>query len=95
MPSNGSCSNAWARSTPPADVVLVDTSLGHPLAFSPLGLAAPETVIVVAPNGAAITEAYALIKKVSLGYARKHFRILVSQVRPPARRGRYTTTWPG
>ncbi|MBN8448907.1 MAG: AAA family ATPase [Candidatus Accumulibacter sp.] len=70
-----------AEMTPPADVVLVDTSLDHPLGFSPLGLAAHETVIVVSPNGAAITEAYALIKKVSLGYARKHFRILVSQVR--------------
>jgi flagellar biosynthesis protein FlhG len=67
--------------TPPADVVLVDTSLDHPLGFSPLGLAAHETVIVVSPNGAAITEAYALIKKVSLGYARKHFRILVNKVR--------------
>lgn len=66
---------------PPADVVLVDTSLGHPLAFSPLGLAAPETVIVVAPNVAAITAAYALIKRVSLGYARRHFRLLVSMTR--------------
>ena len=65
----------------PADVVLVDASPDHPLGFSPLGLAARETVVVVAPNGAAITEAYALIKKVSLGYSRKHFRILVNRAR--------------
>ena len=65
----------------PADVVLVDTSLDHPLGFSPLGLAAQDTVIVVSPNGASITDAYALIKKVSLGYARKHFRILVNKAR--------------
>jgi flagellar biosynthesis protein FlhG len=56
--------------TPAADVVLVDTSRDHPLGFSPLGLAAHDTVIVVSPNSRSITEAYALIKKVSLGYAR-------------------------
>ncbi len=66
---------------PPADVLLVDTSLDHPLGFSPLGLAAHETVIVVSPSSAAITEAYALIKKVSLGYARQDFRILVNKAR--------------
>lgn len=66
---------------PAADVVLVDSSLDHPLGFSPLGLAAQEAVIVASPNGTSITEAYALIKKVSLGYARKHFRILVNKSR--------------
>ena len=65
------------------DVILVDTSLDHPLGFSPLGLAAQETVIVISPTGESITDAYALIKKVSLGYARKNFRILVSKVRSP------------
>ncbi|MBA3998426.1 MAG: MinD-like protein [Candidatus Accumulibacter sp.] len=65
----------------PADVILVDASPDHPLGFSPLGLAAHETVIVVSATGASITEAYSLIKKVSLGYARKHFRILVNKVR--------------
>ena len=66
---------------PPADVLLVDASLDHPLGFSPLGLAAHETVIVVSPSSAAITEAYALIKKVSLGYARQDFHILVNKAR--------------
>ena len=65
----------------PADVILVDASLDHPLGFSPLGLAAHETVIVLAASSASITDAYALIKKVSLGYARKRFRILVNRVR--------------
>jgi flagellar biosynthesis protein FlhG len=65
----------------PADVILVNASLDHPLGFSPLGLAAHDTVIVISPTGASITEAYALIKKVSLGYARKHFRILLNKVR--------------
>lgn len=65
----------------PADVILVDASLDHPLGFSPLGLAAHDTVIVMSPSSASITDAYALIKKVSLGYARKNFRILVSRAR--------------
>jgi flagellar biosynthesis protein FlhG len=65
----------------PADVILVDASLDHPLGFSPLGLVAHDTVIVVSATGASITDAYALIKKVSLGYARKNFRILVNKVR--------------
>ena len=67
--------------THPADVILVDASMDHPLGFSPLGLAAQDTVVVASATGAAITEAYALIKKVSLGYARRHFRILVNKVK--------------
>ena len=66
-----------------ADVILVDASIDHPLGFSPLGLAAHDTVIVMSATGASITDAYALIKKVSLGYARKNFRILVNKVRGP------------
>lgn len=65
----------------PADVILVDASLDHPLGFSPLGLAANDTVVVVSATSTSITEAYALIKKVSLGYSRRHFRILVNKVR--------------
>ena len=65
----------------PADVILVDTTMDHPLGFSPLGLAAQDTIVVASATGAAITEAYALIKKVSLGYDRRHFRILVNKVK--------------
>ena len=64
-----------------ADVILVDASLDHPLGFSPLGLAAHDTVIAVAASSAAITDAYALIKKVSLGYSHKRFRIVISKAR--------------
>lgn len=65
----------------PADVVLVDASLEHPLGFSPFGLAAHHTVVVMSPTPASITEAYALIKKASLGYARRDYRILVNGAR--------------
>jgi flagellar biosynthesis protein FlhG len=65
----------------PPDVILVDTSPDHPLGFSPLGLAAHDTVIVMTPMPASITDAYALIKKVSLGYDRRNYRVLVNGVR--------------
>jgi flagellar biosynthesis protein FlhG len=70
-----------ASSDEPPDVILVDTSPDHPLGFSPLGLAAHDTVIVMAPTPASITDAYALIKKVSLGYARRDYRVLVNGAR--------------
>ena len=66
---------------PCPDYILVDASLDHPLGFSPFGLAAHETVIVVPPTAGAITEAYALIKKVSLAYASRHYRVLVNRAR--------------
>jgi flagellar biosynthesis protein FlhG len=68
----------------PADVILVDACLAHPHGFSPFGLAAQETVVVLSGNSASITEAYALIKKVSHTFARKNFRILVNKVRSQA-----------
>lgn len=71
----------------PVDVILVDASLSHPAGFSPFGLVAQETVVVLSGNSASITEAYSLIKKVSQAFARKQFRILVNKVRslPDAR----------
>ncbi|MDR2614055.1 MAG: AAA family ATPase [Candidatus Accumulibacter sp.] len=71
----------------PPDVILVDTSPDHPLGFSPLGLAAYDTVIVMAPTPASITDAYALIKKVSLCYAKRNYRVLVNGTRS-AKEGR-------
>ncbi len=67
----------------PVDVILVDASDEHPLGFSPLGLASHDTIVVVPATSAAITECYALIKKVALAYAHKRFRILVNKVRTP------------
>ncbi len=75
---------ALGELTPAVDVLLVDASLDHPLGFSPLALAAQEAIVVAAPSGPAITEAYALIKKVSLGYARRHFQVLVAKAREAA-----------
>jgi len=41
-------------------------------------------VVVLSGSSASITEAYALIKKVSQAFSRRHFRILVNKVRTQA-----------
>lgn len=67
----------------PVDVILVDADGAHPAGISPFGLASQETVVVLSGATASITEAYALIKKVSHLFSRRHFRILVNKVRKP------------
>jgi flagellar biosynthesis protein FlhG len=71
----------------PVDVILVDACMTHPSGFSPFGVVSQEAVVVLSGSSASITEAYALIKKVSQAFARKHFRILVNKVKslPDAR----------
>lgn len=81
LPQQQALLDAMSALERPIDVILVDACINHPLGFSPLGLASQETVIVLSGSSASITEAYALIKKVSQSYARKHFRILVNKVR--------------
>lgn len=63
------------------DVILVDTCNDHQHGFSPWGLAAGETIMVVSGSGSSITDSYALIKKVSQAFSRRHFRILVNRVK--------------
>lgn len=65
----------------PIDVVLVDTSYKHKLGFSPLGLAAEENVIVLSGKEDAITETYAMIKMLSLTFARRKFRLVINKVK--------------
>jgi flagellar biosynthesis protein FlhG len=68
----------------PVDIILVDASLTHPGGFSPFGIVSQEAVVVLSASSASITEAYALIKKVSHGFSRRHFRILVNKVKSAA-----------
>lgn len=63
------------------DVILVDADHNHPFGCSPFALASPETVVVLSASAAAITGAYALIKRFSLSYGRRHFRVLVNKVK--------------
>ncbi|MDR2188660.1 MAG: MinD/ParA family protein [Azonexus sp.] len=76
--------DAMAGLERPLDVILVDASAAHAGGFSPFSLAAQETVMVVSGSSNAITEAYALIKKASQAFARRHFRILVNKVKSRA-----------
>jgi len=64
----------------PIDVLLVDSSPEHGEGFSPWGLAG-EVVMVVSGARNVITDTYALIRKISDSFARRHFRILVNRVR--------------
>lgn len=67
----------------PADIILIDAANAHPAGLSPMSLAASETVMVVAPQATSITEAYALMKKITLGHGPRRFRLLVSKARRP------------
>lgn len=75
---------ALAELRTPPDVILVDCAHDHPLGISPVGLVAPETVVVLSGSSHAITGAYALIKRVAEECGRRHFRVLVNKVRQTA-----------
>ncbi len=64
-----------------SDFILVNGSNHHALGFSPFGLASHHSVLVISAERAAMTEAYALIKKVSLAYAHREFRVLIMGAR--------------
>ncbi|MCL2075017.1 MAG: AAA family ATPase [Betaproteobacteria bacterium] len=64
----------------PVDVLLIDSSPDHAAGFSPWGLAG-EAVMVVSGAKESITDAYAMIRKISSSFARRHFRILVNRVK--------------
>lgn len=67
-----------------ASFVLVDCAasrrLGH---LSPFAALAQHFVVVVAAQSAAITNAYALVKRVAQDYQRRQFQIAVSRARSP------------
>lgn len=81
LPQQQTLLDAMSGLERPVDVILVDASMAHPNGFSPFGLASQEAVVVLSGSSASITEAYALIKKVSHAFSRKNFRILVNKVR--------------
>lgn len=65
----------------PPDTILIDAAHDHPLGFSPVGLVAPETIVVLSGSSHAITGAYALIKRVAQVYGRRRFGVLVNKAR--------------
>ncbi|MCX7170899.1 MAG: AAA family ATPase [Proteobacteria bacterium] len=63
------------------EFVLVDTAMRRGGHLSPLALAARHMAIVVAAQGAAITHAYALIKRIAQERGRDGFQIVITRAR--------------
>ncbi|MBI3525181.1 MAG: AAA family ATPase [Betaproteobacteria bacterium] len=61
--------------------VLVDTAIRRGGHLSPLALAARHMAVVVAAQGAAITHAYALIKRIAQERGREGFQIVITRAR--------------
>ena len=65
----------------PVNMVLVDTAPGNGGKALPASLAAQDVMLVLSRTSSSITDNYALIKTMSLQYAKRHFRILVNKAR--------------
>ncbi len=65
----------------PIDILLIDTGAGISSNVLYFNLAASEIYVVVTPEPTSITDAYALIKVLSLKYGEKYFRIIVNNVK--------------
>lgn len=68
----------------PADIVLIDTHLDRGGALSTLAAQAHDFVIVTRVAPAAITEAYACIKRLHYAHAIARFRVIVNHVKNAA-----------
>lgn len=66
------------------DFVLIDTTLRRGGHLSPVALAARHMTMVVAAQGAAITHAYALIKRIAQERGRDGFQIVITRARSKA-----------
>jgi flagellar biosynthesis protein FlhG len=60
------------------DIVLIDTAAGISSNVLYFNAAANEIMVVVTPEPTSITDAYALMKVLSVQYQEKHFRLLVN-----------------
>lgn len=61
--------------------ILMDCAVRHDQHLSPLALTAPHLVVVTSAQGAAITRAYALIKRLSQAYGREGFYVAITKAR--------------
>jgi flagellar biosynthesis protein FlhG len=64
--------------TDSVDILLVDTAAGISANVTYFNTTAQEVVVVVSPEPTSITDAYALMKVLSLKYSAKHFKLLVN-----------------
>jgi flagellar biosynthesis protein FlhG len=63
------------------DIVLIDTAAGISSNVLYFNASANEIMVVVTPEPTSITDAYALMKILSVKYHEKHFRLLVNQAK--------------
>ena len=63
------------------DIVLIDTAAGISSNVLYFNASANEIMVVVTPEPTSITDAYALMKILSVKYQEKHFRLLVNLVK--------------
>jgi len=63
-----------------ADIFLIDTPAGISTNVTYFNLAAQEIIVVVSPEPTSITDAYALMKILSIRYQQKNFLLLVNMV---------------
>jgi len=65
------------------DLFLIDTGAGISSNVMHFNSSAQEIMVVVSPEPTSITDAYALMKVLSLDYSRKHFKLVVNLARSP------------
>jgi flagellar biosynthesis protein FlhG len=63
------------------DIVLIDTAAGISSNVLYFNASANEIMVVVTPEPTSITDAYALMKVLSVRYQEKHFRLIVNQAK--------------
>lgn len=63
------------------DIFLIDTGSGISSNVIYFNLAAQENVLVTTPEPTSVTDAYALLKILSKGYSKSHFKLLINAVK--------------
>ncbi|MDN5751972.1 MAG: AAA family ATPase [Nitrosospira sp.] len=71
--------DCFGRFAQPVDVVLVDAAPGRASRLLPLNVSSHEVAVIVLPEPASITAAYALIKHISGEHGKRRFRVLVNK----------------
>jgi len=62
------------------DIIIIDTAAGISSNVMYFNMSAQEIIVVVSPEPTSITDAYALMKVLSVKYSKKYFKLLVNMV---------------
>jgi len=68
----------------PIDILLIDTAAGISSNVMVFNTAAQQILVVVTPEPTSMTDAYALMKVMSLKYSKKNFKLLVNLAASPS-----------